>query len=135
MEDRIRIIAETNCFVAFVPYAALSPFSMYLFPRRHMPSLARIQAEEIHDLARTLQVVLAKLYYGLGNPAYNLVIRTAPTANRNSSYYHWYLSLIPRVTRVAGFELGSGMYINVMPPEASAEFLRNVEVPASVLPR
>ena len=132
LEDRIRIVAQTGCFVAFVPYAALSPFSMYLFPRRHMASLAQIQVEEIHDFARTLQVVLAKLYYGL---AYNFVIRTAPTANSHSGYYDWYLSLTPRVTKLAGFELGSGRYINVMLPEASAEFLRNVEVPASVLPR
>ena len=85
-------------------------------------------------VAQTLQVLLAKLYYGLGNPAYNFVIRTAPTANRNSSYYHWYLSLIPRVTRVAGFALGSGMYQRNA-AEASAEFLRNVEVPANALPR
>jgi len=135
LADPIRVIEVSSHFLAFIPYASLSPFSLYLFPRRHMACFGEINPEEIRDLARVLQAVLAKLYFGLGNPAYNYVIRTAPIANSSSRYYHWYLSVIPRLTRVAGFELGSGMYINVTLPEASAEFLRNVEVPAAPVPQ
>ena len=131
LDDRTRIIQETPHFVAFIPYASLSPFSLYIFPRRHMATFGEIHAEEITDLAEILQGVLAKLYHGLGNPSYNYVIRTAPNAISYSRYYHWYLSLIPRLTRVAGFEMGSGMFINVTLPEADAEYLRNVEVPCS----
>jgi len=90
--------------------------------------LGQIHPEEISDLARMMRSVLARLYHGLGNPDYNYVIRSAPSENRYSRYYHWYISLIPRLTKVAGFELGSGMYINVTLPEANAEYLRNVEV-------
>jgi len=133
LDDSVRIIQETPHFVAFIPYASLSPFSLYIFPRRHMASFGEIQPEEISDLARILQDVLAKLYYGLENPAYNYVIRTAPNANSYSRYFHWYLSLIPRLTKVAGFEMGSGMYINVTLPEADADFLRKVELPVSDL--
>jgi len=75
-----------------------------------------------------LKSVLAKLYVGLHNPDFNYAIRTAPHENAGVLYYHWYISIIPRLTRVAGFELGSGMFINTVLPEAAAEFLRNVKV-------
>jgi UDPglucose--hexose-1-phosphate uridylyltransferase len=130
LSDRIRIVEESASFVAFIPYASLSPFAMWIFPRRHMASFGQIHPEEIADLACLLRSVLARLYYGLGNPDFNYVIRSAPSENRYSRYYHWYISLIPRLTRVAGFELGSGMFINGTLPEVNAEFLRNVTVPA-----
>jgi UDPglucose--hexose-1-phosphate uridylyltransferase len=130
LSDGIRIVEESAFFVAFIPYASLSPFAMWIFPRRHMASFGQIHPEEIADLAGLLRSVLARFYHGLGNPDFNYVIRSAPSENRYSRYYHWYISLIPRLTRVAGFELGSGMYINVTLPEANAEFLRNVVVPA-----
>ena len=130
LSDGIRIVEESAFFVAFIPYASLSPFAMWIFPRRHMASFGQIHPEEITDLARLLRSVLARFYFALGNPDFNYVIRSAPSENRYSRYYHWYISLIPRLTRVAGFELGSGMYINVTLPEANAEFLRNVTVPA-----
>jgi UDPglucose--hexose-1-phosphate uridylyltransferase len=75
-----------------------------------------------------IKTIRAKLYVGLENPDYNYTIRTAPHENAGVMYYHWYLSVIPRLTRVAGFELGSGMFINTVLPEAAAEFLRNVKV-------
>src|SRR5262249_53663275 len=127
--DRIRIIQETEHFVAFIPYASLSPFALWIFPRRHTASFGQIRPEEIQGLAHILRGVVARLYHGLGDPDFNYVIRSAPSENRYSRYFHWYVSLIPRLTRVAGFELGSGMYINSTLPEANADFLRNVELP------
>jgi UDPglucose--hexose-1-phosphate uridylyltransferase len=81
------------------------------------------------DLGRVLRKVLAKLYIGLQDPDFNYTIRSAPAENRGVMYYHWYLSIIPRLTRVAGFELGSGMFINTVRPEDAAGYLRNVNVP------
>jgi UDPglucose--hexose-1-phosphate uridylyltransferase len=124
-----RLIVESKHFVAFHPYAALSPFHTWIFPRRHMPSFDDISAQEIDDLAFTLRTFLGKLYYGLGNPSFNLSIRSIPTNDRNTEYFHWYIAVIPRVTQTAGFEMGSGMFINTMLPEASAEFLRGIKVP------
>ena len=111
-----------------VQYAALSPFSMLIMPRRHMACFPEINDAEAADLAHNLRVTLAKLYYGLENPDFNYVVRTAPIENKGVRYYHWYVSVIPRLTKLAGFELGSGMFINVSLPEENARFLREVKV-------
>jgi UDPglucose--hexose-1-phosphate uridylyltransferase len=87
---------------------------------------------EITDLGRVLRTILAKLYRGLQNPDFNFTIRTAPAECVGVKYFHWYLSVIPRLTRVAGFELGSGMFINTVLPEQAAEFLRKIEVGEAV---
>jgi UDPglucose--hexose-1-phosphate uridylyltransferase len=134
LAEGTRIVHETDHFVGFIPFASLTPFSMWIYPRRHMASYGEIRPEEVRDLARMLRVILAKVYHGLGNPDFNYVVRTAPSENRYCRYYHWYMSLIPRLTKTAGFELGSGMYINGTLPEANAEFLRNVQLPPTALP-
>jgi UDPglucose--hexose-1-phosphate uridylyltransferase len=91
-----------------------------------------VSAKEIVDLGRVLRTVLAKLYMGLQNPDFNFTIRTAPAECVGVRYFHWYMSVIPRLTRTAGFELGSGMFINTVIPEEAADFLRNVKVEAAV---
>ncbi|MBZ5630801.1 MAG: galactose-1-phosphate uridylyltransferase [Acidobacteriia bacterium] len=123
-----RVVVTTQHFFAVEPFASSTPFATYIYPRRHMASFGAISDAEIVDLAKVLKTVLAKLYVGLQNPDFNYTIRTAPHENAGVLYYHWYLSVIPRLTRVAGFELGSGMFINTVLPEAAAEFLRNVKV-------
>jgi UDPglucose--hexose-1-phosphate uridylyltransferase len=95
-----------------------------------MASFGLIGEEELADLAHVLRTVLAKLYVGLKNPDFNYTIRTAPHEVAGVKYYHWYVSIIPRLTRVAGFELGSGMFINTVLPEVAAEFLRSISVDA-----
>lgn len=125
-----RIIEENKHFVAFIPYAALSPFHTWIYPRRHVSSFDDISVEEISDFSIILRSVLARLYHGLNNPDYNFSIRSIPTDVRTADYFHWYLTLIPRVTKTAGFEYGSGMFINTSLPEESAAFLRNVVAPA-----
>jgi UDPglucose--hexose-1-phosphate uridylyltransferase len=97
--------------LAFIPYAALSPFHIWIFPKNHQASFGELREEEIPDLAKMLKFVLAKLYYGLENPDFNYVVRSAPDKEETIRYYHWYISIVPRLTKTAGFELGSGMYI------------------------
>jgi UDPglucose--hexose-1-phosphate uridylyltransferase len=128
LQEETRIVLMTPHFVALEPFASSTPFATYIYPRRHMASFGDVRPEEISDLAYALRTVLAKLYHGLDNPDFNYTIRTAPHENAGVIYYHWYLSVIPRLTRVAGFELGSGMFINTVLPESAAEFLRNVQV-------
>jgi UDPglucose--hexose-1-phosphate uridylyltransferase len=122
MEDELqagsRIVAETTHFVAFIPYGALSPFHMWVFPKRHSSSFDDITDDELHDMARILRSVLARLYFGLNNPDFNFSIRSIPVRDRNTDYYHWYLTIIP----------GSGMYINTSLPEESAAFLRDISL-------
>ncbi len=131
LADPRRVVLASDHFVALQPFASSTPFSTYIYPRRHMASFGHIDDAEIADLARVLRTVLAKLYFGLKNPDFNYTIRTAPAECAGVMYYHWYLSVIPRLTRVAGFELGTGMFINTVLPEAAAEFLRNVKVDAA----
>lgn len=123
-----RILCETSSFASFIPYAALSPFHIWIFPKRHSSSFEEITADEIDDLARNLKTVLMKLYNGLNNPDFNFSIRSIPLREKNSEYYHWYLSIIPRISISAGFELGSGMYISTSVPEQSAKYLQDIRV-------
>lgn len=122
-----RIVLESEKFVSFVPYAGAMPFLTWIFPRRHMSSFADIDDQEAKDLARILKETLAKLYKGLNNPDFNYTIRSIPVKEDGGQYFHWYISIIPRITNPAGFELGSGIFINVSLPEESAEFLRQVK--------
>lgn len=128
LESGQRIVCETEHFVAFIPFAALSPFHTWIFPRRHMSSYDETTDAELSDLALILRNVMAKLYYGLNNPDYNYTIRSVPTREQYTEYFHWYLAIVPRVSNAAGFELGSGMYINTALPEESAAFLRAINI-------
>jgi UDPglucose--hexose-1-phosphate uridylyltransferase len=128
VQDQTRIVMVSENFIALELYASPAPFCTHIYPRRHMASFGDVSASEINDLARMLRSVLAKLYHGLADPDFNFTIRSAPAESVGVKYFHWYLSVIPRLTRVAGFELGSGMFINTVLPEAAAEFLRKVDV-------
>jgi len=128
LRDGSRVIIESAHFVSFVPYAALSPFHMQIFPKRHMPSFGNTSEEELADLAANLRNTLLKLYRGLDDPDYNLVIRTLSPFRSRSEYIHWYISVTPRLVQTSGFELGSGMHINNSIPEEVAEYLREVTV-------
>ncbi|MBE2232433.1 MAG: DUF4931 domain-containing protein [Anaerolinea sp.] len=128
LRDRRRVIAENDDYVAFVPYAALSPFHVWIVPREHHSSFLMVSPISLQRLAGLARDVLRRLYFGLNDPDYNIIVRTAPVKAWYADYLHWYVSLIPRVSQSAGFELGSGMYINTALPEASAAFLRSVSI-------
>lgn len=128
LEDRRRLVCENEDYVAFLPYAALSPFHIWILPREHHSSYLMVSPIAILRLAQICRDVLRRLYFGLNDPDYNIVLRSAPVKAWYADHLHWYVSLIPRVTQTAGFELGSGMYINTALPEESAAFLRSVNV-------
>lgn len=127
LKAKIRVIFETTYFVSFLPYAGSSPFLTWIFPKRHMSSFSDITDEETVDLAGILKATLEKLYHGLDNPDFNYTIRSVPIKEKCTEYFHWYLSIVPRLNLPAGFELGSGMFINSSLPEESAEFLRQIK--------
>ena len=83
------------------------------------------------DLGQVLHQVVSKLELALDSPAYNYIIHTAPFDHGELPHYHWHIEVIPRLTKVAGFEWGSGFYINPVPPENAARFLREVDVAGS----
>ncbi len=122
-----RIIAENEHFVALIPYAAYSPFHMWILPKIHRSSFLEAPAAELQDLGALMRNVLRRLYFGLGDPDYNYVIRSAPLRDDRSAHQHWYVSVVPRVSQAAGFELGTGMFINSALPETSAAFMRDTD--------
>lgn len=125
MRDGVRIVTSNDRFVAIIPFAALSPFQLWLLPIRHGASFGDCTDEDLALLSQTLRLVLRKICFSLANPDYNLSVRSVSHELGGSRYHHWYVSVIPRVTRLAGFELGSGMFINTSRPEDSAAFLRD----------
>jgi UDPglucose--hexose-1-phosphate uridylyltransferase len=127
LRRRERIVLETDGFVAFHPYASSVPFETWILPRRHDSSFGHIEDEAIADLAHVLQTLLRKMYVGLGNPDFNYIIHTAPIEDEDKHYYIWHVQILPRLTLQAGFELGSGMHINVALPEETAAFMRALE--------
>jgi len=119
-----RIILENEKYVAFHPFASRSPFETWIVPKRHNACFGSITEGEVKSMASVLRRVLRKIHDRLGDPDYNLIIRTAPIKDTLEDYYHWYVQILHRLTTPAGFELGSGVYINTSLPEETAKFMR-----------
>jgi UDPglucose--hexose-1-phosphate uridylyltransferase len=119
-----RVVLDTPNFVCFVPFASRFPFETWIVPKHHNSHFENIQKTEVDELGSLLKAALVKLERALDRPAYNYIIHTAPFDAQPQPHYHWHLEIIPRLTRVAGFEWGTGFYINPVPPEQAAAFLR-----------
>lgn len=131
--DGRRIVLESEHFIVFSPYAAFSPFHLWIVPKLHAASFLHAVPAEVEDLGQVMRTVLRMLYAGLNNPDFNYVIRSAPVRDLGAPYLHWYVTIVPRISQAAGFEMGSGIYINPSLPEECAQFLRSVDT--SVLDR
>jgi UDPglucose--hexose-1-phosphate uridylyltransferase len=130
-EARERIVWMNGRFAVTTPFASRSPFEMRIQPLRHSLHFTTAGEEEILSLAETLKNVLGKLKGILSDPPYNLILHQGPSpghAQKNwpnlQAIFHWHLEIIPVLMRMAGFEWGTGFYINPVPPELAAEFLR-----------
>jgi UDPglucose--hexose-1-phosphate uridylyltransferase len=119
-----RVLVVNEHYVAFVLYASSSPFHIWIMPRSHHASFLHVDPSTLGHLAPLLRDVLFRLYAHLNDPDYNLIIRSTPTKEPENGYFHWYLAIVPRLSRSAGFELGSGVWINPTLPEQCAAFLR-----------
>ncbi len=110
--------------MAFIPRAALSPYHLWIFPKAHAACFSEQGTATLTALAEVLRAVLAKVHGMLANPPLNLVIRSLGPQEANTAHFHWYISVVPRVNKTAGFELGTGMYVNPSSPESCAQALR-----------
>lgn len=128
MQTRARIVAETPLFAALEPFAPRFPFETWLLPKRHLSSYTGSSGDDFRDLARLLQDTLRRIDRALSNPPYNFVLHTSPFREETNEYYHWHIEIMPKLTHIAGFEWGSGFYINPTPPEEAAAFLRDITV-------
>jgi len=123
-----RVIIESPQFVVFCPFAANSPFEIRVYPKKHKASFLLISDDEIADLAGVLRQILLRMSVFLGDPDYNYVIRSSPIGDEDSRHLHWYMIIIPKISTPAGFEIGSGIYINTVAPEEAAKSLREVRI-------
>ena len=134
LEKGERIVAESKRAIAFCPYASQFPFEIWIFPKRHSPDFWQIAEEEKEDLAALLKSSFLKLDQALKDPPYNFILHTAPFRRPKAGYwrtidedFHWHMEIMPRLTQVAGFEWGAGVFINPTTPEQAAAFLREVK--------
>jgi UDPglucose--hexose-1-phosphate uridylyltransferase len=131
LKDRIRIIEENDDFVAIAPFASRFPFETWIIPKIHEAHFEDATKHEYTQLAGLLKSVMKKLKRTLKEPPYNFVIHTSPYVDDYSKEYHWHIEVMPKLTRVAGFEWGTGFYINPTPPEEAAKFLNNDSSPSA----
>ena len=121
-----RVVAETREFVVVHPYASHVPFETWILPKMHCASFGLFPATHLAELAKVLKDTLFCLYRGLDNPAFNLMIDSTSTEDEEDPYYHWHIRIVPRLTTIAGFEMGSGIYISTALPEQTAGLMKQV---------
>jgi UDPglucose--hexose-1-phosphate uridylyltransferase len=119
-----RVVYHDNQFVVFHPFAAGHPAETWIIPLRHQPPFGQVDEQGLRAFASVLLQTLRQLRDAFGDPDFNYAIHTAPKDEEDRPYYHWHLQLIPRMTKAAGLELGSGMYVNVAAPEDTAKAMR-----------
>ncbi len=128
LSDGDRVVAENQEFVCVTPYAPRFPFEMWILPKRHAGYFEESQKSQFECLAPILSECLRRMDKALARPAYNFMLHSSPLHERTGEFYHWHLEIIPKLTQVAGFEWGTGFYINPVSPEESAKSLRDVEI-------
>jgi UDPglucose--hexose-1-phosphate uridylyltransferase len=130
-----RVILDLDGFVVLAPFATRFLFEMWVLPKKHSCDFTQMDGLSRNNLAKVLKVVLGKLKKGLNDPPYNYIIHSAPFRRDKLGYwktidqdFHWHIEIMPRLTRVAGFEWGTGFYICPLSPEEAAKFLREIKL-------
>ena len=145
-EHGVRVVIDDPDYIVFEPFAARFPYETWIIPKRHNSQFERITPREVRRLSVVMLGALRRIEAVLGAPPYNYIIHSAPFRAHDAEvsrgllgppptidgdgleHYHWHIEIIPRLTKVAGFEWGTGLYINPVPPEASAAHLRDAVV-------
>jgi diadenosine tetraphosphate (Ap4A) HIT family hydrolase len=121
--SRERLVWEDAGTVAFAPWASRSPFEVWIVPREHAADFGRADDAAVRATAQALRQVLGGLAASLDGPPYNLVLHTAPLRERVDATFHWHWEVHPRLREIAGLELGTGLPVNPVSPEAAVEEL------------
>ena len=127
-QDKERIVTENESFVGFCPYVPRYPFETWIFPKAHSSQFATLGADEQFKLACILKEILLRMKVVLSNPSYNFFLHVTPVNYENQESYHWHIEIIPKLTRLAGFEWGTGFYIVSTDPGVAAKYLRDAGI-------
>lgn len=133
-DENTRIIYENQDFVALCPYASAIPFEVVIYPKRHSHCFTETDEGELSGLADITKEVFQRLHGCLEDPPLNMVIHTSPPVVKRPSQsgywnsikedFHWHIEITPRLSGTAGFETGTGFFINSVAPESAAEYLK-----------
>ncbi|MGH7949996.1 MAG: galactose-1-phosphate uridylyltransferase [Candidatus Binataceae bacterium] len=134
IQDGRRIVFDNESFIVASPFASRFPFELLVIPKNHASHFEHGTGGEYRALAQSLKSALSALKTSLDDPPYNYIIHSAPLREGASRHYHWHLEITPALTKVAGFEVGTGFYINPVPPEDAAKHLRETLAPGAVRP-
>ncbi len=137
-EQGVRVVEDTGNFISLAPYASRSPFELWIAPKYHQAEFQESSDAQLAELARIMRSTMRRLRHALNDPPYNLVVHMSPNLGAYSmrttdaenirAGYHWHIEIIPRLTKAAGFEWGTGFYINPTPPEDAVEYLKRERV-------
>lgn len=123
-----RVVLENQNFIAICPYAPRFPFETWILPKYHQARYEKDTSVNFAQAAALLKEILLRIRQALNIPPYNLVFHTSPLNGEHDNIYHWHIEVMPKLTKMAGFEQGTGFYINPTPPETAAEILRSVQI-------
>lgn len=124
-KENLRVVFENEHFIVFCPFASRGAFETWILPKSGNPYFERITDDEKLALAEALQKGLFGIWKGLGNPAYNFYLHTAPCDGKDYPHYRWHFEILPRTSIWGGFELSNGIEVSTIQPEKAAEFLRS----------
>ena len=127
MKEGVRVVAESPHFAVVAPWAAKTPFETHVVPKQHASHFETIDDAGVAEVAGLLQATLRRVERALDSPAYNMLLHTAPLNGHSPEGWHWRIEIIPRIVGLAGFEWGTGFFINTVPPESAAAYLRDLK--------
>jgi UDPglucose--hexose-1-phosphate uridylyltransferase len=127
LQQRSRIIIENQSFVSIAPFASRFPFETWVLPKTHQSSFEHMEPFQFEQAAQILSETLQRMNKVVNDPPYNYIVHTSSFPELNNDYYHWHFEIMPKLTKMAGFEWGTGFYINPTPPEEAAEYMREAK--------
>jgi len=124
-EGKLRVIAENEGAVAVCPFVSRQPFEIRVFPKKHLPYFENTYDNDMEAVVEVLQKALKLVEKNLRDPDYNFFIHTSPLKDKESyNHYHWHIEVVPKISIPAGFELGTGVDINVVDPDEAAKIIK-----------
>jgi UDPglucose--hexose-1-phosphate uridylyltransferase len=127
LQQKRRIITENKSFLSIAPFASRFPFETWILPKTHYPSFEHMDSSQHEQAAQILSDTLRRMNRVLADPPYNYIIHTSSSPEVDAEHYHWHFEIMPKLTKVAGFEWGTGFYINPTLPEEAAEYMREAK--------
>jgi UDPglucose--hexose-1-phosphate uridylyltransferase len=127
-QEKERVILENKYFLSFCPFVSRFPFEIWIIPKKHSGYINHMSADEVPYLADILKQTIVKVKKVFANLSYNYIIHSSPINGESDvEYYHWHIEFMPKLTRVAGFEWGTGFYLDPTSPELAAQYLKAIK--------